>query len=69
MGVLSRCVHPGASVERSGVCAAACCRVLCMQGVLDPSGGQLSLTLDLHDAAADVPSRVASFLQVSRAAT
>lgn len=34
------------------------------QGVLDPSGGQLSLTLDLHDAAADVPGRVASFLQV-----
>ncbi|WIA39023.1 hypothetical protein OEZ86_005171 [Tetradesmus obliquus] len=37
--------------------------VRAVQGVLDPSGGQLSLTLDLHDAAADVPGRVASFLQ------
>lgn len=44
-------------------CCAACCRV---QGVLDPSAGQLSLTLDLHDAAADVPGRVASFLQVKK---
>jgi hypothetical protein len=34
-----------------------------LQRVLNPDHQHLSLTLDLHDTATDVPSRVASFLQ------
>lgn len=35
-----------------------------VKGLLDPASSHLSLTLDLHDGAADVPTLVASFLQV-----
>eukprot|EP00775_Hariotina_reticulata_P012305 gene12305-12441_t len=37
--------------------------VSAIKSIVDPEGTHLSLVLDLHDAAADVPTRVASFLQ------
>jgi hypothetical protein len=38
--------------------------LLLPQAVLDPAGQHLTLTLDLHDTSTDVPTTVASFLQV-----
>jgi len=48
-------------------CNCHCYDLLCycwLQSVLDPTSQHLSLTLDLHDTTQDVPTRVASFLQV-----
>lgn len=64
---LQRCCHCASDVA---IATGGCCLpvYISMQNILDPTNSQLRLVLDLHDPAVDVPTRVASFLQVSATA-